>query len=102
MFILKNTFSIKLPDLDDRFRLTIDFCQEDSDSITKEKLGRKVIIIDSEGNKRKCDQSRGFLIFLSDLLQLISFKETYKGALLKKYFPKDFEVQTGDEVNITS
>ncbi|TVP40766.1 hypothetical protein NARC_60153 [Candidatus Nitrosocosmicus arcticus] len=99
-YILKNTFSIKLPDIDSRHRLSFDFCHLNKNSSNKEKLRKNISIKDSNGKECKCDRSRGFLIFLSDLLRSLSLKETYYGQLLQKYFPKDFELQTGDEVNI--
>lgn len=99
-YIFENTFSVKLPNLEVRDLLSFDFCHVLADSFTELNPNTHSVICDFYGNEQACDKSRGFLIFLSDLLQMLSLKDTYKGPIIQKYFPKDFELQTGDELEL--
>ena len=69
-YIMTNTFFVRNPNLDDSNLYECSFCvTKDNDALANSDLD-----IQADGFKWKCDQSLGFLMFLIDLLNLLSHK----------------------------
>jgi hypothetical protein len=80
-YVMTNTFFVRNPNLDDSDIYECSFCVTKDEDI----LANSDLEINADGLKWKCDQSLGFLMFLIDLLTLLSHKHLINEYIFNHY-----------------